>query len=71
MTIPNPQPKPVKLTQVAANQYAGKEEPQPLVVVGGVPGLPYALPAALGTAGQVLAVNAAGTGLEWIDLPGA
>lgn len=28
---------------------------------------PYALPDAIGAPGQVLAVNAAGTGLEWVD----
>lgn len=29
---------------------------------------PYELPAALGEAGQVLAVNGTGDGLEWVDL---
>lgn len=35
--------------------------------ITGKPATVAALPATLGTAGQVLAVNAAGTGLEWVD----
>ena len=30
-----PQPKPITLTQIAAEDYQGAGEPQPLVIVGG------------------------------------
>ena len=46
---------------------------QALLVVGGVPTwaqLPNELPAALGTAGQVLTVNTGATGVQWDDVPG-
>ena len=31
-------PKPISLTQVATNTYAGAGDPQPFVVVGDIPG---------------------------------
>lgn len=51
----------------ATDAKAGNYQPT-WAQVTAKPATVAALPATLGTAGQVLAVNAEGTGLEWIDL---
>lgn len=57
-----PAPKPLEYVE---GTWAGKARPAPVTIEGLSP-IAALLPDTLGTAGQVLAVNAGGDGLEWV-----